>query len=99
MYIPFLIDDALSSVSLLVELLGAFAFAFEATEMGAVAGFVVTDGFFLASSDESDDDDVSCFFLLAAAFTGVVTIGFFANGVIGVVGAIRLDKVKENSNE
>ncbi len=78
----------LSSESLLVELVDVFVLAFEATEFDVVTGLVVIDGFFLSSSDESDEDDVSCLFFLPA-FTVVVTVGFFANGVTGVVGAIN----------
>jgi len=83
-----LIVVVLSSESLLVELVDVFVLAFEATEFDVVTGLVVTDGFFLSSSDESDEDDVSFLFFLPT-FTGVVTVGFFANGVTGVVGAIN----------
>ena len=72
----------MSSESLLLELLGAFAFAFGAAEV--TTGLVTVDGFFLSSSDESEDEEeVSCFFLLVA-FAGGAAIGFLTNGVVGV---------------
>ncbi len=91
-----MVADVLSSESLLVELLDTFVLAFEVAEVGVATGLVVVvddDGFFLLSSDESEEDVVSCLFFLPA-FTGVVTVGFFANGVTGVVGAICLNEVK-----
>ncbi len=74
----------MSSESLLVELLGAGAFAFETAEVGTGTTLAVIDGFFLfLSSDESDEDDVSCFFCLPT--------------LTGVVGAINLNRIRFTS--